>query len=561
MRTNKNANTINTKTGPVKSASYFLENHYIRKLDFEYKEKAITKKFSPWIIDSKTNNLHLMLYPFCNERPFKYIDENIISLCNNYLLNNSELAIEAFKTLDREIRHSINTFFKKGITNNEDILDLRNIQNYLDFETIWHPEYIRYCEHIFNHLIKIPLFILGRKKQKDYFQPTLSNRVDILKKNDLELFTRGFNPIVRNAISHGSFEYSILSINYSDKTSNNKRDLNLSTYEFGNLIDDIIITCNSLIISYCLFFSNLERVGVVSNLPLGFLFLYIKGLSEYDNIKIDNLIVTKTINSSSQLIFYISSKYKSRFEHNYNCMVIAYRISKIGFRDYDRLGFEIDFGAELNGQVFFNMKKFNEFIETNKTFDDKLDFIEDSINWYDTKFKILKVRRFKTALKYIFRIIRINLLDEWSQKGLYWLSRNYIIKDVENSSTDKKVRVKIYVALSGVQFKDERQIIAMLDKVIKEYKKKRYHRKKMTKNIMFKKKPDYIWVYLYLNEFSLRKLKSQGWENSNHLLTAEWIRNRKRNASILLKDSLKEGGNIKDKDELRIFYNPNNYIY
>jgi len=78
------------------------------------------------------------------------------------------------------------------------------------FEKVWHPSYQRISEHVFNHLINIPLFILGRKHRKDYLSLSLSNRTKTL----LELFSSkscvGYDSVVRNAISHGGLNFSLV---------------------------------------------------------------------------------------------------------------------------------------------------------------------------------------------------------------------------------------------------------------------------------------------------------------------------------------------------------------
>ena len=98
----------------------------------------------------------------------------------------------------------------------ESVITLDSPRNIGDFESLWHPNYQLICEHVFNHLINVPLYIIGKKKGKDYLSLTLANRVQRLKENRFSRsYYSGFNAIVRNAISHGSVEFLSRTIKYS----------------------------------------------------------------------------------------------------------------------------------------------------------------------------------------------------------------------------------------------------------------------------------------------------------------------------------------------------------
>ena len=189
--------------------------HPFFRAEAQINREKVAWTFNRWLNVEMCPDFALSLTPFATQRPFCYIDWNTLVCCLSLLEQDISQALTTMAVQSQPITHAIQSLFRSGTSwSKEGPLSTSDPSALLLFEQVWHPEYQRYTEHIYNNLIRLPLEILSQKKGKDYQSPTLANRVKILKDNGLGGLTQGYNSIVRNAISHGSVIYDELQICY-----------------------------------------------------------------------------------------------------------------------------------------------------------------------------------------------------------------------------------------------------------------------------------------------------------------------------------------------------------
>ncbi len=214
----------------------------------------------------------------------------------------------------------------------------------MEFEQIWHPEYLRYCEHIFNLIIQVPLLVLDQLNGKKYSKDThLSNRGCTLQSNGLARMVLGFDSVVRNAISHGHIKFGFMDITYVDS---GKPPKTLEASEFGELFDALVDTCHSLIIALHLFICEnkamIEQMGL-EKMPLGFRYAVIEGYTFRRDLHLLYFVESQTEEKRQlNLIYRIDTANRAiqRYETVHMCW-LAYRF---GDKNYNRYFVGIDCG-------------------------------------------------------------------------------------------------------------------------------------------------------------------------------------------------------------------------
>jgi hypothetical protein len=298
-----------------KTINKTMASHPIAETENKLKEIQINSAFEEWIGLSTFNRWHLCLYKFATEKPLCYTNPNVINDTLNILRTNRKLVAPALSAHAEELSQAVFSLLRPGSSwGKEQLLSLDTPDDFSAFESIWHPEYIRYCEQIYNHLIQIPLEILGQIKHKQYTDEALANRVKKLSDFGLSTLTNGYNSTVRNSISHGHVSFGLLDIAYIDK---NKKDV-LDAYEFSNLFDSLVDTCHSILIAMLLFIcedrEEFEKVGL-SKLPLGIRFLFVNGFTCHKGTRVLSFIENQIQNNKKQLNIICRIETKSRQIH------------------------------------------------------------------------------------------------------------------------------------------------------------------------------------------------------------------------------------------------------
>ncbi len=271
----------------------FIKNHSLAKQLRQYKSDIVMEKFSNWLTSSPSNNSwHSSLYLFSSVSPFCYTKTAIIDEMLKILHIDAKNSLEAIWNQREYISRAIFAFIRPSSSwNIEDYekISINSPRGIESFENIWHPEYIKYSEQIYNHLIKIPLEILGKKNNKDYLSLTLANRVAKLTELGYTNLTNGYDSVIRNAISHGGVEYEITDIRYIDS----KETKEIHAPESVKLLDNLFDTCSSIIAAFLIFI--IENQGIVEkfgveNLPLGITLLLTIGFADHNGSNIISFI-------------------------------------------------------------------------------------------------------------------------------------------------------------------------------------------------------------------------------------------------------------------------------
>jgi hypothetical protein len=279
-----------------------------------------------------------------------------------------DLTIEGVTILQRELSHAILSMLRPGTSwAKESKLSLDRPDQMAEFESTWHPEYQRYSEHVFNHLIQLPLYIIGSKKQKDYLKPALAIRAERLEVNGLAVLTTGYDSVVRNAISHGGTSFEAMGVKYIDK----KGDRLLAPWEFADLFDNLVDTCHSILVALLLFLCNhqtlVERIGL-DKLPMGLRFIFIDAFSSHAGFKLLSAIEGSTVAAKKQLNIVCKINSRVRWAQMFEGMHTCWNASAFGGKDYNRFVVSFDCGMPVLSSLMLDGDRLQRAIKANETF-------------------------------------------------------------------------------------------------------------------------------------------------------------------------------------------------
>jgi hypothetical protein len=510
-----------------------FENSGVSRLDKEYKFNKISNKFFPHLKEIRFEEKYIMLWPFVDTIPFKYIKPEIHEKLFLFFSTDVNATANSILEHDFDITKAILTLFNvHAIMHKEDFVNTLSPETMYNIDTAYHFEYIKTIEHVYGRLISIVVSILEKANGKNYTsQVNLSNKIDILQSNNLEILTECCNTAIRNAISHGTVYYDSNQIVFI----NRKNEERLFPHEYIKIIDDLMDTCSSILFSLVYFIICNDNILLSQNIPIGIIFIYLSPFLGSKYYKYISIMTSCLPGNKQQINLFVKTDSNSRLIHLFESYRLAYFLNTKFNHKFSRLGISIDAGNSIKPSLFIDLDIFRNLIKNNK-FNDLGKSIDANLLWHDES----KLRRRKWILKSIFFYQKENIkkyfLKEMIEKnGLNYYRDKYIIKKIEDRSSERIGRIFIHIVI----VKDIKDILDNIEKLIdmllsitNKYKKKRhlkiYGFSEKTKKV----KPIYIWGSLYKQNVRNRSLHL----NNNKICDFEWIRNDIKFAPILLKN-------------------------
>jgi hypothetical protein len=518
----------------MKNEFEIFENAYILRLSREYKSKKIMSKFFTRMKDNIFEEKHIMLWPFVDTAPFKYIKPEVYNKLLSFLTDNTEIAINSILDHGFDMTKAILTFYNiHSLLNSEDSISQLTSETIYNFDTVYHLEYIKNTEHVYGRLISIVISMLEEINGKDYkSQGNLSNKLDILRSNNFETLTECSNSTIRNAISHGTVYYETNMIIFFNRDSEER----LSPYEYIKMIDDLLDTCASLLFAFIVFILDTDKILISPGIPDGIIFIYLSSLLGYEHFKFVNILPYRIIGNKKQLVFFVKTDSNSRGLHQFESIKLAYFLNTRFKHNFSRIAINIDSGKSISPSMFIDLDKLNSTIKNN-SFADIGNSIDASLLWHDeSKFRRM-IWFYKNFFFYQKEKTKNDFITNYcTSMGINYYGDRYIIKRIEDRSSTKVGRIFIHVVLNrdiNDLLEDVEKFIDMLLYIIKTHKMARKLRVYGLSDRTKKVSPIYIWGSLYKQDTRARNLHL----NDNKICDFEWIRNAIKYNPILLKNT------------------------
>lgn len=485
-----------------------------------------------WIIDQAIEgSWTTMLYPFAVQRPLSFSDDRQIRDVWALLSARVDDLFEILKQSDRQLTHAISSILTPSPSwaNDRSVsLGTGAIKEYADFEQLWHPEYSRYCEHGFNHLVDLLVAIIGIRKNKDYRSLALANRIGILRNEGFGSLCLGYNSTVRNAVAHGNVEFLDNGIKYIDRHATTE----LSPFQFLELFDELVASCNSIIIgliaALICSWDQLARQSFIP-MPLGLRMLGVQNERCHRHF-IPQRLIRSTRAGSSQVLAMVRATHPDRDWLRWECLRMATDLWDLGGRDYERLSISIDCRKPVPPSFFINNVRLGEFLAGDDSFDG---VIENDLLWYPnrTSLRTMGMRLFAAVAKEEFSQVTQRVRTEMGSVASMYEIRNVLEK---SSEVDRRLEAVIVLTSAPEGFdKDMLRQIAV--HAARRLSRRRIRLDGFDGKMGWRRRPEYIWIRCLGRDGSLRRLNGPQLKSRNILFLVEWIRSTKK-ASILVKN-------------------------
>jgi hypothetical protein len=459
--------------------------------------------------------------------------------------------IEGITALQRELSHAIFAALRPGASwGREGKVSLEGPDEMAEFDSIWHPEYQRYCEHVFNHLIQLPLYVIGGKKGKDYLRLTLANRAERMRDNNLAALTAGYDSVVRNAISHGSTSFEVTGVRYTDR----KDARLLAAGEYIDLFDRLVDTCHSIIVALLLFLCRnqilVEQAGL-HKLPLGLRFIFVDAWSSHQGVELLSMVESERATSSKQLNLVCRINSRARWAQLFEGMHTCWNASLFGGKEYSRYFVAFDCGMPVHSSLILDGDKLRQAILANESLDTCAPgIIETSLLWYDASSLGRKLYAWKCLWRIQWEITRRSVIEDLRNRGFRVLGSRYETISVLNKSTEDVRQVEAHIVLRGEGAVTHELLQGMVQHAVKKLRRHKVRRTDLYGEKGRAGKPDYIRVRLYARQRRTRTLMSYGWKDKELLLIAEWMSSARKAQPFYTREADLVLGDI------RIKYNP-----
>jgi len=528
-----------------------FKSHSICGVQRSLWEAQILDAFSDYVDETSFKKWHLCLYKFATVKPLTFVRWEAVDEALAFFGQYPDLTVDGVATLQRELSHAIFSLLRPGASwTKEEKLSLDRPDQMAEFESIWHPEYQRYCEHVFNHLIQLPLYVIGSRKGKNYLAQALANRANLMQTNSLAVLTAGYDSVVRNAISHGTTSFEVTGVKYIDKKDNRL----LASWEFASLFDSLVDTCHSILVALLLFLCEhqtlVEGTGL-HKLPLGLRFIFTDAFSSHSGFKLLSAMESDAAGPKKQLNIVCKINSKARWAQMFEGMHTCWNASVFGGEDYNRFFVSFDCGMPVLSSLILDGDKLQRAIRTNEALGKCASgIIETSLLWYDASSLERKLYGWKSLLPIRWQITGREIIQSWRDSGLKVLSSHYSILETLNRSTEAVRQVEAHIILHEKGAVTDELLQDIVRHAIRRLRRHKVRRTDLYGEKGQARRPDYIRIRLYAQERRIRTLMSCGWKDKNLVLIAEWMSSSRKIQPFYTQEADAVLGHI------RIKYNP-----
>lgn len=308
--------------------------------------QSVRTAFSAMIDVDEAPDFALSLHPFCDERPFTFFDRDAATTYLDFLESDPAVAMDVLGERAQSLTHAIQVATRPGPSlHREERLQLDNPVDFLEVERTWHPEYQKYAEHVLNHLLRVVARILEhRRPGKNYVGMRLGALHGLLQ-SEAPALVAGLNPLVRNAIAHGSVRLSEHEIEYLDNSKSESLWASDFTALFDRLVDGVHGVLVALLVFLVRHHQDARRRGLV-RLPLGLRWLLARSAVGHAGFTMTGVLDAGDV-GGRRLNVYCESETRSRNAYIFEALQVAYGLLHFDVSDFDRLWFAVDCGPEL----------------------------------------------------------------------------------------------------------------------------------------------------------------------------------------------------------------------
>ena len=512
--------TLTLPTASMDTLAELLESNVGSDAQAELNRRAVSLRLGTYLKNADPF-WYRVLFPFVDEAPWRFWEEGAVRLALELLEQEPPRSREALNAWQAELASGLDALFLGSApARDEEGLSL-GVADMVRLGTIYHPEYLRYVEHVFGNLLVVYWAAIRKGAVRAKFD--LRSGAEQMSRAGHEVLTRGYDERVRNAIAHGQIRYRGFDVQYGPAVANYV----LEPRKLISKFDELVRTCNALVLAIILFLARNPSSGQV-NLPARLLTLFGAGAIDQKLASISGSFESEpSALSGRQLHVALRAHFHSRMILMYQCAKLAYHLIQLGATSFKRFLFEIDYGKEIKGLVIIDADVLRELLDTDAPATElRKAFPETQLLWFDEGKVRRTIRLYGASVSAAMQLLRDNRAGALVASGFRTAHSGFRIRQIKNVSAGWRGRVDVTAVLRDPNDAANRDALHAITKEILGVALKRWIRTRMGgigQGWGWPRRPKQVFIKLYRNDGPLRWLSSGGWVGGNIVLTAEYI--------------------------------------
>lgn len=505
----------------------FLLNDPVANIEHEGADWAIRQRLEKFLPDRIPRRLAVAFRPFVEDVPWRYWSNPNMASAVGLLENDANRTVQAISIRRSSLSRGFENLFRPAqISLHERELDHNKPSDLVRISTEALPEYLRLAEHVFGNLIEFYWSVSKRGGVEGRFD--LRGGIDYLSQHGMASLVDGYSDRVRNAIAHGEVEFSFPDIRFGQPHFDQ-----YSSSEFFRLFDTLTRTTNLLALAIMLFWVK-HDVGPIlgTAIPTAIVTRFAAGGANRRGLKILGAVESELPRTGRQLHVAVQMFDRGRTVVLANAARVAAHFIEAGAREYDRLLVGVDHGASIQSLVIILPRKLQAFFAENASLESLKDiFDETQLLWFDEHPMKTRIRNWSLIAQSAVAQARQATYKNWQAAGLRVGMGRFMIRDIQNVSSQGIARVRIIGVLVNPEDANNRALIKEIVHELVRAGRRRFVRSRgsvLEKGIPWPRRPSYVFIDLYKEDGPIRWLRSGGWPAGNLIAVGERVWHRRK---------------------------------
>ena len=485
---------------------------------------------------------------FSGAVPFAFWDDESVELAVAVLEENPARTCNAIRERGNLFDLGLsNLLVLSEADSRQESLSMGDGRKTVELATLFHPEYLRKCEHVFGNLLSVYWSV--RKRGDVSGNYVVKNAVTLLEGGAESVLVRGYVDEVRNSIAHGEVCFTATGTRYGSHA----RSPVFLPDEFLSCFDHLWRSSLALALGVLLFLARNDGVlaGAKVSTPASVCGILASGAAERPGFSVTGAFASEVPGIGRQLNVVTENSFKARAMVILDALRLARRLQEAGATGFSRFLIESHHQWGTPSMVAISPTRLQRLIDQDASTDRLMEALADTPMVWESESQLV------TRCKAYPLIARTNV-----SAALKSVSRSFrsdgplrvVVKSIRNASVRPISRVEVVLVLE----EPDRDVTpGEVDALLVAFCR-RYSRRlvpdnpgRFTTRRCRKRFPAYVWIRLYRRDGALRWLGRDSVKEENLIGAAERIRG-KGHKPVLVRDAEKSVSGVR----IRYAYDP-----
>jgi len=510
-------------TSAEESIHEFLNNPHFWNLEDVAKRRIAELRLGALIPPTSDALWFRVVTAFVRDAPLRYWDKARLRQALDILEADPKRTAEALSGRERELGVGFELLLLQSpATGDEGAISSFSIANVQRLATLFHPEYLRYSEHVFGNLIVIYWAVLRNRGLAGKFG--LRGAVEYLIREGHGDLVSGYDERLRNGIAHGQVIFRGLDVAYGPEAARHQ----LPVGDVLGTFDDLIRTVNCLALALLLFLCrNMEHLSPLPALPPRLVVLLAGAVFDEASMKVMGAYESRGVGDIQQLHIGITTPLIAREAVLFLVLSLGRRLVQWVGGAYDRFVFEIDQGRPSKGLAIVDARILSRLIEETAPIRRLPEALPDlQLLWHHEGRIRRRWRAWTMIASIVWRNQRERLSLDREKPGRVDVKARFLIRSVDDITMGSWPRLRVVAVLADSDDSNNRLIVRQVLAAINRKARRRWVRVQFGANDHFRVRPvrpRQITVSLYREDGTLRWLGRGGWLGGNLVAVSELI--------------------------------------